>query len=808
MNGIPLTEQGKARAAIRVRKNASDIERYAAERLQFYIRKASGAKLDVAHQSSNGTTLHVGRSGETDKLIGSFNWDHLGEDGVLIRTFGQNIVIAGNTGRGTLYSVYEFLERALGCRWLAPGAVHVPSQSTVEVPRIQLAHAPTFIYREPYSHYLTDPEWATANRANGAVQKLERKHGGKWVYARDFVHNFFNLVPPDRYFAAHPEYYSEINGVRVHDGAQLCLSNPQVLEIATESCRSTLKENPDARIMTISQMDWNGYCTCARCRAIDEAEGSPSGSIVAFVNAVAARLEAEFPSVWFDTLAYTYSVHPPRTVRPRSNVIIRLCNMGACDSHTLERCERNHRFVELLQHWNSISHTIFIWDYFNNFHQYFQPYPNLDKIISDIPFYAANNVRGMMCQLDGWPSKGCGDMVELRGYLLAHLLWDHTRDGWSLVDEFCRLYYGPAADKIRAYLDHLQALPRKQSDCHFTLYNPLMHPMFTPEWIRRATDLFNEAEKKAGDDPILIDRVQAARLPIDYLAWKPSLRFVIRDNRIEAQDKTMDSLRSSFFERARKHGAGALREGGALLDEEERFRQAGQLEVISGPGLQARVSAATGGRIVSLLDGDGTDWFRLPAPLDLDSPVSGGYEEYSERRWRTPGWSEPYACKRDNNSLLLTATLSNQLTMERHYVAETRNGRSVLVLDTRLVNQSNRPREAVIRAHPVFDPGDWADTAIVIRNRDGSTRTIAPWLNTADNTGSQWFENDQLPAGEWSLARGKRRLTIEFDIAQVGKGLLDWNRSDRVLNLELFGLIRILQPGESLHLRQEWSFRE
>ena len=144
------------------------------------------------------------------------------------------------------------------------------------------------------------------------------------------MHTFDLLLPPEKYFAEHPEYYALIDGKRTakHLYSQPCLSNPDVLRIMIEGIRSWLRDNPEARLVSVSQNDSfviGSYCTCPACRAVNEEEGAPSGSLIRFVNAVAEALEPEFPEVTFDTLAYQYSTQPPKLTHPRHNVAIRMC---------------------------------------------------------------------------------------------------------------------------------------------------------------------------------------------------------------------------------------------------------------------------------------------------------------------------------------------------------------------------------------------------------------------------------------------------------------------------------------------------
>ena len=62
------------------------------------------------------------------------------------------------------------------------------------------------------------------------------------------------------------------------------------------------------------------------------------------VNQVAQAIEAEYPNVIIDTLAYLETIQVPKTARPRKNVAIRLCNdaVGAW-SHPFTAAEQAMR---------------------------------------------------------------------------------------------------------------------------------------------------------------------------------------------------------------------------------------------------------------------------------------------------------------------------------------------------------------------------------------------------------------------------------------------------------------------------------
>ena len=165
--------------------------------------------------------------------------------------------------------------------------------------------------------------WAHA----GIPAPFTRKNQGGHISYQGFVHTFYPLVPPEKYFSSHPEWFSLVHGKRVDNGAQLCLTNPKLREFMVEQVKAQLRQAPDANILSVSQNDCFGACECDNCRALDEREGSHSGTMLDFVNYVAGQIGPEFPNMAVDTLAYQYTRKPPRTLHPRPNVIIRLCSI-------------------------------------------------------------------------------------------------------------------------------------------------------------------------------------------------------------------------------------------------------------------------------------------------------------------------------------------------------------------------------------------------------------------------------------------------------------------------------------------------
>ena len=71
----------------------------------------------------------------------------------------------------------------------------------------------------------------------------------------------------------------------------------------------------------------------------------------------AEEVEKEYPDVLIETLAYQYTRKPPKHVRPRHNVVIRLCSIECSFVETLTAGENdaNVSFREDMEAWASIS---------------------------------------------------------------------------------------------------------------------------------------------------------------------------------------------------------------------------------------------------------------------------------------------------------------------------------------------------------------------------------------------------------------------------------------------------------------------
>ena len=503
---------------------ASASEMHAASELASFIGQVTGAIIPVvtnpaAVMKGYGKTnkvIALGKSVLTEALGVDEAIDAVGDEGFILRTVGETIVIAGGRLRGTLYGVYTFLEDYLGCRWYTPTVSNIPKRFNINLPEINVTKTPAFRIREAFNMENFDGNWAARNKSNAHHHQLLPEHGGALRYVG--VHSFNRLLPPDEYFDEHPEYFSEINGVRVKERSQLCLTNPDVFEIVLKNLRQTILDHPECSVFSVSQNDWGNYCTCEKCRAIDEEEESPMGTVLRFVNKIDDAIRKEFPHISIDTLAYQYTRKLPKITKPNPGVLIRLCTIECCFAHPLDECHVDKyampsNFSEDIAAWSKVSNDLFIWDYTTDFAHYLMPFANLNVLKRNLKFFKDHGAIGVF--EEGCPNTYLSYAGELRNYVLSKLMYDMDLDDKLLIDEFICGVYGSAAAHVKAFYQLWQDVCAASGEHLFEDDMPT-RSYFTRENLDKARALLDQAMVVASDEMTRL-RIEKIALSCDYM---------------------------------------------------------------------------------------------------------------------------------------------------------------------------------------------------------------------------------------------------------------------------------------------------
>ncbi len=514
---LNLAADGRTDYAIVTAAAPSAADATAAKELKQHLDAATGADFPVLTDDRVGNRtklLVVGASAVLSKLAPGLDLAALGHDGIVLQTKGEAILLAGRAPRGTLYAVYTFLEDQVGCRWWTSTESTVPKRATLTVPALDQRYAPAIRCREAFYRDAQENAYSARNKLNGHFHRVTPAYGGHYSIL-GWCHTFDQLLPPGKYFQDHPEWYSLINGKRQAEGAQLCLTNEAMRRELVKNALGWIRKEPTAGMISIAQNDCAGNCQCSDCQAIEKAEGAPSGLLIRFVNQVAEEIGKEYPDFLIETLAYQYTRKPPKSIRPRANVVVRLCTIECSYAQPLMTGKHNETFRNDLLGWAAIAPKLYVWDYVTNFANYLLPHPNYQVLAENIRTFAANKAIGLFEQGDCYSTTG--DFVRLRAWVLAHLMWDPSRDQAALTDEFLRGYYGAAAPYLKQYLDLLTKTV-VEKNTYLRCYMNDTSAWMTLAVANQATRLFNQAQQAVADDAVLAKRVRRERLPLD-LVW-------------------------------------------------------------------------------------------------------------------------------------------------------------------------------------------------------------------------------------------------------------------------------------------------
>lgn len=523
---LPLAVKGKPVVDIIVAADATPAEQTAATELAAYLGQIVGAPFTVVkpgQATKMSAHIFVGPTGAA--LRAGLRADKLGSEEWVLRAVGKDLLVIGGRPRGTLYAAYHLLEDVLGVHWWNPWEETVPQAKTLDVKLTALRGKPVTPYRDIYMLYGNDGgRFAARNRLNrDGDATIKPAYGGGRNYGPPYhVHTCSLYFPPKEYATTHPDWFSLIDGKRVTDTTQMCWTNMEMRQallaklttyIETTAAQAKLDGVAPPDVFSVSQNDWDNHCTCDNCQAIAKAEGSEMGPLLDAVNWLADQVQDKYPWVYIDTLAYQYTQKAPKTLRPRDNVIIRLCDTESDPTKPITS-EDNKAFREHLLSWAAIAKNLRIWDYAVTYAvPYGMPLPTVQTYAPDYKFYHEHSVEGVFTELE---MPIVCDLRDYKVWMMMKTLENPYADVAKLQQTFTDGFYGPAAGKlVRQYLAALEAeMIARKSHANWSS-TPMSLTYLNLGFINRAQKLFDQAEQAVGADATLLRRVRHARLPLD-----------------------------------------------------------------------------------------------------------------------------------------------------------------------------------------------------------------------------------------------------------------------------------------------------
>lgn len=148
-NKLELSSGGKTDYVVVQGENAAEPEKFAVQELTNFLGRVTGASFPVLAESALPVKTRAIYVGSTEFAAkNGIEASKLGEEEWVIRTVGKDLILAGGRPRGTMYAVYEFLEKQVGCHWLAVDTEMIPSRPDLKLGKIDIQGKPWFWMRD------------------------------------------------------------------------------------------------------------------------------------------------------------------------------------------------------------------------------------------------------------------------------------------------------------------------------------------------------------------------------------------------------------------------------------------------------------------------------------------------------------------------------------------------------------------------------------------------------------------------------------------------------------------------------------
>lgn len=482
-----LADNGRSDYKIVIPADAEPVEKQAATEFQKYVLASSNANLPIV---TDATAPTIGDKfisiGDTTLFQGlHIDVSNLNGDGFVIKSQGDTVVIKGSRGRGTLYGVYDFLEKVIGVRFLWQNKEVVPSMPTIQLHQMDITEIPDFALRSFYSgEVMNDVSFASKMRMVAPRQTVDvsaQAHGG--VYGNDIAGDFHSYgfwLPYSKY--SDKGWHSEIvvgsgrqpvlsNGLNDDGTINKELEESVVLEFI-KNIKAYLLEHTDVTYVNLCQDDNQNYSRNENCMRQYELFGGFSGQMVVFTNAIAKEIDDWLVSIgdtrkmYYNMLAYQYTLAAPVDVSvdskgnktftpknqlavPRHNVCIMIAPVEASYNEQLRTTREGSTNADVyanIEKWQSIAKNFAIFDYNVQFNEPLIWFPVFEVLKPNLELYKEIGARILVAEA----TKGGYDTYQkhLVGYLLSKLMWNLNRDVNALISEFNALAFGEDAGKI------------------------------------------------------------------------------------------------------------------------------------------------------------------------------------------------------------------------------------------------------------------------------------------------------------------------------------------------------------------------
>ena len=510
----PLTIDATSNVVVVVAPGAGKWEKKAADDLAHYIGRMTGAKPKLAADDSAlkqnvqpaPLAICVGSAAlKADPTLAQAlakvakKDPVLRADAIALRRADRRILVAGTNDDSHYYAAAELLRR-WGCRWYLPTAIGecVPQVKQLAVNELDYAYAPPFEVRN---------YWIAWNGSTEGQEEFTRR-------------NFMNYGVGVESGHAIGEYVKELvpKGKSVFDIpiAEDATADHIAKKVAPKFAKGEYFSlgMEDGVYKSESKLDQELQAGLNDKYFLAASLTDP---FLTLYNKVADRLLKQHPNskskIGF--LAYgNLTIPPQRKMTAAKPLVAYLAAIDVDPIHGMDdpKSPPRQEYRDMMYRWAEVMQgRVVIYDYDQGMLVWRDvPNPSVRAVRQDVKHYRKAGILGVSTE-----SRNAIATVFLNLHVRGQLYWNPDADVDALLAEFYDRFYGPAAKPMAAYwtaiLDAWERSPVTEHE-HFVI-----PAVYTPELMTKLRKHLEEAEKLAGTDKQVAERMRFARLGFDVL---------------------------------------------------------------------------------------------------------------------------------------------------------------------------------------------------------------------------------------------------------------------------------------------------
>lgn len=531
---LVIAERNKSEYKIVVPANHGNVLSFAAETLQKYLLKVTGAKLEIVNKPYSGKQIELAlydceKNNDTFKLEGQ----------------NDKISIKGRCGRAVLYGVYDFLEKACGIRFFAPMKTHeiVPHIDKLVLKPFKDLNEPGMTYRRVnYCSYRKTTmerryefaDWGFKNRLNVEVGVLKRgnikvsfyakkrnefylKRGDVYRLGPLWGHNYQRLIPPKKYFKSHPEYFCWNSKSKKYqwENAQICTTSPGVIKTIADVAEAYFKKYPSRSIFPVIPEDGSRlWCQCKECSKLNAPGVGYSFDRMAdravyLVNAVDKELKKRN----INNKRIVFSVYQPTRLPPvrlelNPDSLVYYCVYTDGTGEFTKPVAELPMAEDIVMWSKKAKGQLCIYNY--AYMGFFYQFTTDANIVKNYRFYNSAGIKGNAPEM--FESWGFDDYLM---YLALRLAWNPWINTDDLHNDYFSKIYGPAAEEMAKFRDICQQVFSDYSSyirCDLRLF-----PNFKPQHLKQLTNCLNKAKAASEGNSKILQAIERKEKLYEYI---------------------------------------------------------------------------------------------------------------------------------------------------------------------------------------------------------------------------------------------------------------------------------------------------